>query len=49
LGTEKFVKDNHLQKVKQKLEDILTHYNKKRRIDKSPVRRKVATALKKSA
>ena len=38
LGTEKFVKDKHLEKVKQKLEDILTHYNKKRRIDKSPIR-----------
>ena len=38
LGTEKFVKDKHLEKVKRKLEDILTHYNKKRRIDKSPIR-----------
>jgi hypothetical protein len=38
LGTEKFVKDNQLQKVKQKLQDILTHYKKKRRIDKSPIR-----------
>lgn len=38
LGTEKFVKDKHLETVKRKLQDILTHYKKKRRIDKSPIR-----------
>jgi hypothetical protein len=50
LGTEKFVKDNQLAKIKEKLKDILTHYKTKRRIDKSPVRRKAAAGgLKKSA
>jgi hypothetical protein len=47
LGTEKFVKDKHLETVKQKLTDILTHYKTKKRIDKSPVRRKTAASIKK--
>ena len=47
LGTEKSVKDKYLETAQQKLQDILTHYKNKRRIDKSPVRRK--TALKKAA
>lgn len=47
LGTEKFVKDKHLETVKQKLQDILTHYKKKRRIDKSPIRIKKGEKMEK--
>ena len=38
LGTEKFTKDRQLETIKKKLKDVLTHYEKKRRIDKSPIR-----------
>ena len=32
--------DHELEKVKQKLKDILTHFEKKKRIDKSPIRKR---------
>ena len=33
--------DNVLKKVKQKLKDVLTHFDKKQKIDKSPIRKRV--------
>ena len=40
LGTADFVSDTELEKVKGKLKDIMTHYSKKKKIDKSPIRKK---------
>jgi len=40
LGTADFITDRELDKVKGKLMDIMTHYAKKKKIDKSPIRKR---------
>ena len=40
LGKSDSVDDKELEKVKNKLIDIMTHYSKKKKIDKSPIRKK---------
>jgi TFIIF-interacting CTD phosphatase-like protein len=39
--------DNELEKVKQKLKDVLTHFDKKRKIDKSPIRKRKPSVVTK--